>query len=241
MVNKNPENPGARPVKGPRPAAVGEPQVMSRARRELLTRLADHDGACPVDELARSCGQHPNTVREHLEALVASGHVIRVPAPQPTGRGRPARLYRVAEQAAAPAAAATLASVLAAQLATRPEARAEGVAAGRAWAASLRTGSPDAGRDDPPNAQTVSDDIAGALTGTGFTAERSAEDPAVLRLTRCPLLEAAREHPDVVCSVHLGLVQGLLDDAGAPETRAQLLPFAASDACLLRLDPPEAS
>ncbi|MDN6177737.1 MAG: MarR family transcriptional regulator, partial [Micrococcaceae bacterium] len=204
-------------MKGPRPAAVGEPQVMSRARRELLTRLADHDGACPVDELARSCGQHPNTVREHLEALVASGHVLRVPAPQPTGRGRPARLYRVAEQA------------------TRPAARAEGGAAGRAWAASLRTGSPDAGRDDPPNAQTVSDDIAGALTGTGFTAERSAEDPAVLRLTRCPLLEAAREHPDVVCSVHLGLVQGLLDDAGAPETRAQLLPFAASDACLLRL------
>ncbi len=214
---------------------------MSRARRDLLTRLGEHGGACPVDELARSCGQHPNTVREHLEALVASGHVQRAPAPQPAGRGRPARLYRVAEQTTAPAAAATLASVLAAQLAARPEAQTEGIAAGRAWAASLRTGSPEANRNDPPSAQDVSDDIAGALTGTGFAAERSAEDPSVLRLTRCPLLDAAREHPDVVCSVHLGLVQGLLDDAGASGTRAQLLPFAASDACLLRLDPPSAS
>ena len=88
---------------------------MSRARRDLLTRLGEYGGACPVDQLARSCGQHPNTVREHLEALVESGHVQRAPAPQPAGRGRPARLYQVAEQATAPAAAATLASVLAAE------------------------------------------------------------------------------------------------------------------------------
>jgi predicted ArsR family transcriptional regulator len=82
--------------------------------------------------------------------------------------------------------------------------------------------------------------IAAILTDTGFAAEPAADDPAVLRLTRCPLLEAAREHPDVVCSVHLGLVQGLLQDAGDADgagTRARLLPFATSDACLLRLDP----
>ncbi|MGP5317028.1 helix-turn-helix transcriptional regulator [Arthrobacter rhombi] len=241
MVNNNPNNLVARSGMGPRPAAVEEPQAMSRARRDLLTRLGEYGGACPVDQLARSCGQHPNTVREHLEALVESGHVQRAPAPQPAGRGRPARLYQVAEQATAPAAAATLASVLAAQLAARPDAPAEGIAAGRAWAATLRTGPPEAIPNHRPSVQEVSENIAGALTETGFAAEQSAEDATVLRLTRCPLLDAAREHPDVVCSVHLGLVQGLLDDAGASGTRAQLLPFAASDACLLRLDPPSAS
>lgn len=237
MVNKDSENPAGPPTDGPLPVSAERFHIMSRARGDLLTRLREYGGACAVDQLASSCGQHQNTVREHLEALVASGHVQRAPAPQPSGRGRPARLYRVAGEATAPAAAATLASVLAGQLAGRPEATAEGIAAGRAWAASLRTGPALAEEDGVPAQQEVVADIASALSDAGFTAEATPEDPSLLRLTRCPLLQAARDHPDVVCSVHLGLVQGLLDDAGASGTHARLFPFAASDACLLRLDP----
>ncbi len=129
-----------------------------------------------------------------------------------------------------------LATVLAAQLGGRPDARAEGIAAGRAWASGLRhRGTPPAGGGQEHAPAAVRTHIATTLTETGFTVEPAAEDPTVLRLTRCPLLEAAREHPDVVCSVHLGLVQGLLDNAEDTETSARLLPFAASDACLLHL------
>jgi len=209
---------------------------MSQARRALLTRVRAMDEPASVDVLSRACGQHPNTVREHLEALVLSGHLQRLPTPAPTGRGRPARRYRAAQQPVAPAAAAMLATVLAAQLGGRPEARAEGIAAGRAWASGLPhpAAAPDRGGPGHTSA-AVGERVAAALAETGFTVEPADEDPAVLRLTRCPLLEAAREHPDVVCSVHLGLVQGLLDNADDTGTHARLLPFAASDACLLHL------
>lgn len=221
---------------------AGEPQAMSRARRSLLDRLRAMDEAASVDVLSQACSQHPNTVREHLEALVVSGQVRRVSAAAPSGRGRPARLYRAAERPVAPAAAATLASVLAAQLAGRPEARAEGVAAGRVWAQGLQDTKRAAGggrQRHTPSA--VRGRVATTLAETGFVVEPDADDATLLRLTGCPLLEAAREHPDVVCSVHLGLVQGLLDDAGDTGTAARLLPFAASDACLLHLGAGEGS
>ncbi len=35
-------------------------------------------------------------------------------------------------------------------------------------------------------------------------------------LRTCPLLDAARTYPQVVCTVHRGLVEGLLDAAGEP-------------------------
>lgn len=216
--------------------ATGEPQAMSRARRDLLARLRAMDEPASVDALAQACAQHPNTVREHLEALVVSGQAQRVSAAAPTGRGRPARLYRAVERPVVPAAAATLATVLAAQLAGRPEARAEGVAAGRVWAHGLRGREQSAGGDRQRHTPSaVRGRVATTLAETGFVVEPDADDATLLRLTGCPLLEAAREHPDVVCSVHLGLVQGLLDDAGDTGTAARLLPFAARDACLLNL------
>ena len=78
-----------------------------------------------------------------------------------------------------------------------------------------------------------------------------------IALRRCPLLEAAQQHPEVVCAVHRGLVDALLapgdaadpggdacsrpaDSAGAhppARYRAELEPFAAPGMCRLRLGP----
>src|SRR5699024_4063743 len=55
------------------------------------------------------------------------------------------------------------------------------------------------------------------------------------RLTRCPLLEAAHEYPDIVCGVHLGLVRGALDVFGDAETESEIDPFSEPGACRLRL------
>jgi predicted ArsR family transcriptional regulator len=77
----------------------------------------------------------------------------------------------------------------------------------------------------------------------GFAAQpdRSAR---VVRLTRCPLLEAAHQAPDIVCSVHRGIAEGALEEFGTAEfgtasdgssDGVQLLPFAEPGACVLRL------
>lgn len=56
-----------------------------------------------------------------------------------------------------------------------------------------------------------------------------------LRLRSCPLLDVAREVPDIVCDVHTGMVMGLLEELGDTTTTVELLPFAEPDACVLHL------
>jgi predicted ArsR family transcriptional regulator len=62
-----------------------------------------------------------------------------------------------------------------------------------------------------------------------------AMQPDTVRLTTCPLLDAARRNPDVVCEVHLGIVRGVLERLGGNPDGTALLPFAEPGACLLTL------
>jgi predicted ArsR family transcriptional regulator len=73
-----------------------------------------------------------------------------------------------------------------------------------------------------------------ALEHVGFGPEISADRTSV-RLTRCPFIDTARAHPEAVCSVHLGLITGVL---GRPLDRAALQPFAGPGACLVTLAVP---
>jgi len=66
----------------------------------------------------------------------------------------------------------------------------------------------------------------------------------VVRLRRCPLLEAAHKNPEVVCGVHLGLVRGALDELGADPEQTELTalePFSEPGACRLDLLPRRAT
>ena len=59
--------------------------------------------------------------------------------------------------------------------------------------------------------------------------------PEVIRLRQCPMLEVARERPDVVCAVHRGLVEGALEARGERPDGVRLDAFAERGACLLHL------
>lgn len=61
--------------------------------------------------------------------------------------------------------------------------------------------------------------------------------PERVRLRHCPFLELAEPHRDLVCAVHLGLMQGALSELGAPITVTRLAPFAEPTACLAELTP----
>ena len=50
-----------------------------------------------------------------------------------------------------------------------------------------------------------------------------------------PFLELAEGYEQLVCRVHLGLMQGALTELGAPVTASRLEPFAEPDACLAHL------
>ena len=47
------------------------------------------------------------------------------------------------------------------------------------------------------------------------------------------MLEAAKEQPEIVCNVHLGLIRGWLEDR--PDVHADLEPFAGQGYCAVHL------
>lgn len=70
-------------------------------------------------------------------------------------------------------------------------------------------------------------------TGSADGAHRSGPDR--IRVHHCPFLEVATEHPEVVCSIHLGLMQGALAKMRAPVVIERLLPFAEPSQCIAEI------
>lgn len=212
---------------GPRPAAVATP--LSSARAAVLAQLADADGKpLRAQEIAKTLGQHVNTTREHLEGLV-SDSLAEATTEKPRGRGRPATLYRclpggpmwpIGRQYAA------LADVLVEQvLESVEDPSAAAYRAGQRWGRKLL---------DEPDGLTPQQAVDRQLTEVGFAPERSGEGE--WRLLRCPLLSAARRHPEVVCNVHRGVVAALLDGLGEP-SEVQVFPFSEPGACRITAHP----
>ncbi|HEY9562485.1 MAG TPA: helix-turn-helix domain-containing protein [Nocardioides sp.] len=209
---------------------------MSPSRLGLLEQLRGQPEPTTLAALVRLSGLHTNTVREHLDALVADGLVRRERA-LPSGRGRPAWLYETTGEEAATGEYAALASVLAASLAASTEdpARA-GTEAGIAWGRRLAR---DRGAAESSGA-VAREEMVRLLDDLGFAPEADAAAPDLMRLTRCPLLEAAHQHPEVVCGVHLGIIEGAYAEHGVRSSGTELVPFAEPGACLLTLPVPTA-
>lgn len=233
-VENNPP-PGPRPAApgyGPRPSIGRSAQPLSRSRAALLETLRTRTEPTTLADLAAASGLHVNTVGEHLHALVRSGLARRHPE-APAGRGRPAWLYEATgRHATADPEYAGLASALAAAIhRTSATPTDDAVAAGRGWGHQLAR---ERGARPASSAVAARREVVGLLDEMGFAPQSDARS-AVVSLTRCPLLETANEYPDVVCGVHLGLVQGALEEYGADPDGAELLPFAQPGACRLHL------
>lgn len=201
----------------------GVSHAVSSAQDRVLAVLADRNSPTTLAELTEATGLHENTLRGHLDALHTGGHLTRYRA-TPRGRGRPAWSYVARES---PYVA--LAQALARGLETNRGGTAweTGESGGLAWGERLR----DLFAQD---AQAPRERLLLVLEHVGFSPEPSADGTSV-RLTRCPFVDAAHSHPEAVCSVHLGLIEGAL---GETLDRAALKPFAEPDACLVRLGVP---
>jgi len=235
-VKNNDLGPGEpKPPFGPLPALLGA-SALSGSRQVVLAALQERRHPTSLAALSEATSLHVNTLREHLGALESQGSVRRHRAP-PNGRGRPAWLYEVTGVSAASEVTqyAGLAAALAAAIhRNSPDPRADAIDAGIGWGAELAR---DKGAPARRGASGVRREVVSLLADLGFSPE--ANGPATsVRLTRCPLLEAAHQYPDVVCGVHLGIVRGALETWGAPSEDTELLPFSDPGACRLRLAAP---
>lgn len=232
--------PGA-PEPGPpgaRRASTG--RLHSPTRETLLRRIEQAEHPISVAALAAATGWHDNTVRGHVHALWHDGHLTRS-RDERASQGRPSWLWSATPRTPTEPYAALAAALAGALERASADPERDARNAGIAWGRALGAGTHRASTREEARQRVIE-----TMRDQGFAPGEAAGAPGAARgpqprsaiaLHQCPLIEAASTHSGVVCGVHLGLVEGLLE-AASPEAstprHVELIPFSAPGICSLR-------
>ncbi len=202
----------SRPAAGPG-AGAGAPRL------DLLKALGDNTRYAIYLELARSAlplatadvadslGLHVNTVRPHLERMREIG-LLEVQSDPRGSVGRPQHRYSPAPDAPSLGLEPPSFPVLAAMLVRA--ATLAGVGAEDATEAGRAQGRVDAGAADEGSA--CLDALVAELDRFGFDPTVAAgAGTTTVAFAHCPFRELAEANPDLVCSLHRGLVEGFVE------------------------------
>ncbi|MGH9177042.1 MAG: helix-turn-helix transcriptional regulator [Acidimicrobiales bacterium] len=185
-----------------------------------------------TSDVAESLGLHPNTVRPHLERMREVG-LLRVEVHSRGGVGRPQHLYSLAADApslgleppAYPLMAGLLANVAAAKAPDAEDVASVGREHGR-HVATVR------------GAQSAEGCLAAVrteLSELGFDpVEESDGDITTIAFTHCPFLQLAEAFPDLVCHLHRGMVEGMVEVLGGVQVE-RFSTLADRDPCQVDL------
>jgi predicted ArsR family transcriptional regulator len=199
------------------------------ARLHLLKTLGDNTRYAIYLELARSTRPrttaeiaqtlelHPNTVRPHLERMRDVG-LVEVSAATRGEIGRPQHRYSLAPDAPSlglePPTMPLLARLVLGTAhragAAPADAEAVGFDEGRTRAVPYA---------DAPSSLEA---LVAELDRLGFdplVSDGDDDETAVVAFANCPFAEVAALHPELVCSLHRGLVAGFVSQMGDAEVR----------------------
>lgn len=214
---------------------TGTAPPLGESRARVLAVLHDADRPLSVGEVATRLKLHPNTARFHLDALVEAGLAERA-AEQREQPGRPRTLYAARPDTARAGRRSyrLLAEILTSYVAAEtPDPAQAARRAGQAWGRYLADRPPPFRRVD---ADTATAQLLRTLDDIGFAPEATtAGRVQQILLHHCPFRETAEEHREVVCSIHLGLMQGLLAEIDAPIEAQRLDSFVEPNLCVAHL------
>lgn len=191
-----------------------------RQRQGILAALRETRAGLDTNELAARLGLHPNTIRWHLGVLADAGLVEEVPERR-HGRGRPSIVHRLTGDGIARGRDdyRLLATMLTDVVAGAPDGSARAYEAGLRWGRHLQQAEPGT-------------EIADLLDREGFAAEQHGDR---IEMRRCPFYALAESSPQVICTLHQGIIEGALEEAGAGVTVEQLDAFVEPALCIARL------
>jgi predicted ArsR family transcriptional regulator len=213
--------------------ALGDP---SRVR--ILDTLRASDEPLDATQIAQRVKLHANTVRSHLHILEEARLVGSRPEDR-TRPGRPRLVYAATPEGVTQEERAgyrLLAEILASHLAgSGQEASVQAEQAGQAWGRYL------VGRRPPFAPSSAEEDVEAVVTlldqfGFAPTVEPDESGHTVL-MRHCPFGEVADHYRKIVCSVHLGLMQGALAELGAHVEADRLQPYVRPGVCAAHLEP----
>lgn len=230
---------------GPTTWSDGRPGAQhGPTRTRVLRWLVERAESVTANDVAQALGLHPNTVRFHLDALIAAGSIERLREDR-ASPGRPRVLYAAVpgEAGDGPTSYRLLASILAGHLSrTSADPGESARAAGEHWGRYL---APRVAPHERVEPEAAVEALAASLIEMGFDCEvDSGEGEPRMLVRHCPFAAEARRNGDVVCGVHLGLTQGFLAGMGAPVEAVDLQPLVEPGLCighLRRLDTGERS
>lgn len=204
-------------------------------RARVLALLQDAREPMTAASAGARLGLHVNSVRFHLDGLTEDGLVLRRREERSTP-GRPKVLYVVATSApdVAHRSYRLLAEILTSLLTDKlPDPAASAEQAGHAWGRYL---TPPPQPFQKPQQSEALESLVHALDNIGFDSHIVNEpDSLRLEISHCPFLEVAEGHHDVVCSIHLGLIRGILDQTNAPLSADTLEPLVEPSRCIAHL------
>jgi predicted ArsR family transcriptional regulator len=226
------------------PSAPLSPSSEGVPRLDLLKALGDNTRYAIYLELARSprplatadvadsLGLHPNTVRPHLERMREVG-LLEVRAEARSAVGRPHHLYSVSPQAPSLGLEPPTFPMLARMLVRLAE------AAGASGEDAADVGREQGRADATAFVVTPSclEALVAELDALGFDPAVSGDDEgdqALVAFAHCPFRELAEAHPELVCSLHRGLVEGFVEAVGGGDVE-DFHPLAHRQPCQVTL------
>ena len=219
----------------PHTARAERHRLLSDVSRLAIVEALE-EGPRQIPELADLLGVHHTTVRAHLERLLDAG-VLEEEAGTPTGRGRPAKRYRLRQPLLGGDPelrlfVSSLVSLLREAYGDKAAvtAEAEGARRGREMTKSFRH----------PSFERAVHEVVEALERLSFapgppTRRRGC---GVVDVQHCPVSVDPKD-PDgaIVCAFHEGLVRGIAEAASGDEVSVQLKPFVGPGVCQVDLAP----
>jgi predicted ArsR family transcriptional regulator len=184
-------------------------------RYAIYLELARSARPLSTGEIADTLDLHPNTVRPHLERMRDVG-ILEQQVENRGAVGRPQHRYSLVADAPSlglePPVFPMLARMLVRMGALAGVEPTEAVEAGREQGVSDAAQFP---ADTP-----CEEALMAQLDHLGFDPEIEGGDGAVtVAFTHCPFRDLAEANPELVCGLHRGMVEGLVDTIGGAEMR----------------------
>jgi len=221
------------PAREPTPIDVHK-ALADDTRFRLYRYLGLSGRPVSVRELAARLSLHPNTLRPHLRRLEDVGLVRSETRKGTAGVGRPQTLFAAVDRTAREGRDYRLLAEILAGLVTGSRGRERASALAREWGEYLAfQGGPKPGTRLPAGRNLAV--LQEAMSRSGFDPRfrRVGTGAVEISLRDCPFRELLDDHRELVCTVHRGLLEGMLGALKPPLELRSFEPLAERTICRL--------
>lgn len=220
------------PGREPTPLEVHK-ALADDTRFRLYRYLGLSGRAVSVRELSARLSLHPNTLRPHLRRLEEVGLVARE-IRRGVGVGRPQTQYAVVDRGPTEGRQYRLFAEILAGLVSGERSHSRAQSHAREWGQYLvAQGGPKPGTRLPARRNLAVVQEAMARAGFDPRFRRLSSKSVEISLRDCPFRDLLDDHRELVCAVHLGLLEGMLGALKPPLRLAEFRPLVERGVCRL--------